>query len=57
MGERARVAPEKLMAMVANRQNASFTPSGVFRLELTEEEQERVLETARRVLLDIQLTD
>jgi transcription-repair coupling factor (superfamily II helicase) len=57
LGERARVAPEKLMAMVANRQNATFTPSGVFRLELTEEEQEGVLETARRVLLDIQVAD
>jgi transcription-repair coupling factor (superfamily II helicase) len=57
LGEKARVAAEKLMLMVAERQNVSFTPSGVLRLELTEDERERVLETARRVLLDIQVTD
>ena len=57
LGEKARVAPEKLMALVAAGEKATFTPSGVLRVELTEEERELVLETARRVLLDIQLTD
>jgi transcription-repair coupling factor (superfamily II helicase) len=57
LGEKARVAPEKLMQMVAGGNGASFTPSGVLRLELTEDERERLLETARRVLLDIQLSD
>ncbi len=57
LGEKARVAPEKLMALVAAGQGASFTPSGVLRIELTEDERERVLETARRVLLDIQVGD
>jgi transcription-repair coupling factor (superfamily II helicase) len=55
--ERARVAPEKLMALTATRAGTTFTPSGVLRLELGEEESENVLETARRLLLDIQLTD
>jgi transcription-repair coupling factor (superfamily II helicase) len=57
LGEKARVAPEKLMALVAAGHGASFTPSGVLRVELTEDERERVLETARRVLLDIQIGD
>ena len=57
LGEKARVAPEKLMALVGKRGGTTFTPSGVLRLELSEEEQEFVLETARRVLLDIRVAD
>jgi transcription-repair coupling factor (superfamily II helicase) len=57
LGEKARVAPEKLMALVGKQTGATFTPSGVLRLELNEEEQEQVLETARRVLLDIRVAD
>jgi len=51
--EKARVAPEKLMEMVRARTGASFTPSGVLRLELSEEERDAVLAVARRVLLQI----
>jgi transcription-repair coupling factor (superfamily II helicase) len=57
LNEKARVAPEKLMALVGTRAGTTFTPSGVLRLELSEEESEFVLETARGVLLEIQLTD
>ncbi|HEV7905942.1 MAG TPA: transcription-repair coupling factor, partial [Pyrinomonadaceae bacterium] len=57
LSEKARVAPEKLLALVAARETASFTPSGVLRLELSEEESENALETARGVLLEIQLAD
>jgi transcription-repair coupling factor (superfamily II helicase) len=53
LSEKARVAPEKLMEMVRVREGASFTPSGVLRLELSEEERDEVLAVARRVLLQI----
>jgi transcription-repair coupling factor (superfamily II helicase) len=53
MAEKARVAPEKLMELVSQRSGASFTPSGVLRLELDEEEKDHTLEVARRVLLQI----
>ena len=41
------------MEMVRVRGGASFTPSGVLRLELSEEERDEVLAVARRVLLQI----
>jgi transcription-repair coupling factor (superfamily II helicase) len=53
LSEKARVAPDKLMEMVRVREGASFTPSGVLRLELSEEERDEVLAVARRVLLQI----
>ncbi len=53
MTEKARVAPEKLMELVSQRSGASFTPSGVLRLELDEEEKDHALEVARRMLLQI----
>jgi len=55
LSEKARVAPEKLMEMVRVREGASFTPSGVLRLELSEEERDEVLAVARRVLLQIKV--
>jgi transcription-repair coupling factor (superfamily II helicase) len=57
MAEKARVAPEKLMELVSERSGASFTPSGVLRLELNEDEQAHALEVARRVLLQIRTSD
>ena len=53
LSEKARVAPEKLMEMIRVRDGASFTPSGVLRLELNDEERDEVLAVARRVLLQI----
>jgi transcription-repair coupling factor (superfamily II helicase) len=57
LSEKARVEPEKLMALVGKREGASFTPSGVLRLDLNEKEMDMVLETARGVLLEIRAGD
>jgi transcription-repair coupling factor (superfamily II helicase) len=57
LSERARVSPEKLLGVVAEREGATFSPSGVLRLELGEEERQYVLETARRVLLEVRAAD
>jgi transcription-repair coupling factor (superfamily II helicase) len=56
-GERARVAPEKLMALVGERTGASFSPSGVLRVELPEGEREDLIETARGLLLGVRASD
>jgi transcription-repair coupling factor (superfamily II helicase) len=53
LAEKARVAPEKLMELIRVRDGASFTPGGVLRLELNEEEKDHALAVARRVLLQI----
>jgi len=53
LAEKARVAPEKLMDLIRAREGASFTPNGVLRLELNEEERGHALAVARRVLLQI----
>jgi transcription-repair coupling factor (superfamily II helicase) len=53
LSEKARVAPEKLLEMVGSREGASFAPSGVLRLELSEDERDEVLAVTRRVLLQI----
>jgi len=53
LAEKARVAPEKLMELIRIREGATFTPSGVLRLELNEDERDNALAVARRVLLQI----
>jgi transcription-repair coupling factor (superfamily II helicase) len=57
LGEKARVEPEKLMRLVAERKGTSFTPNGVLRLDLNEHEADGALETARGVLLEIRAED
>jgi transcription-repair coupling factor (superfamily II helicase) len=57
LSEKARVAPEKLMSLVSSRPSATFTPSGVLRIDLDEAERERLLETAAQVLLEIRAED
>src|SRR2546423_10883604 len=57
LGEKARVAPEKLLALMGERAGATFTPNGVLRVELTDDEQEQLIETARGLLLRIRATD
>ncbi|HYX40874.1 MAG TPA: TRCF domain-containing protein, partial [Pyrinomonadaceae bacterium] len=54
LSERARVAPEKLMALINERTGATFTPSGVLRVELSADEQAQLIETARELLLRLQ---
>jgi transcription-repair coupling factor (superfamily II helicase) len=53
LAEKARVAPEKLLELISKREDASFAPSGVLRLELDEQEKDQLLAVARRVLLQI----
>ncbi len=53
LAEKARAAPEQLMELIRAREGASFTPSGVLRLELSDEEKDYVLKVARRVLLQV----
>jgi hypothetical protein len=53
LSEKARVAPEKLLALVAERAGTTFTPNGVLRVELGEDEAEDVIETAHGLLLRI----
>jgi transcription-repair coupling factor (superfamily II helicase) len=57
LGERARVAPEKLLALVGQREGASFSPSGVLRVELSEEEAGEAIEAARGLLLQVRAAD
>jgi len=51
--EKARVAAEKLMAFVGAREGRTFTPTGVLRLSLTDEEEDQVLDIVRGVLNEI----
>ena len=55
LAEKARVAPDKLMELIRARDGATFAPSGVLRLELSQEERDEVLAVARRVLLQIRV--
>jgi transcription-repair coupling factor (superfamily II helicase) len=57
LSEKARVAPEKLLALVGTRAGASFSPGGVLRVELSEEESEDLIETARGLLLRVSVAD
>jgi len=51
--EKARVSAEKLMDFVGARAGRTFTPSGVLRLSLTDEEEDQVLDLLRGVLEQI----
>ncbi|HEY2962106.1 MAG TPA: transcription-repair coupling factor [Pyrinomonadaceae bacterium] len=55
--EKARISPEKLAQYVSQHVGTSFTPNGVLRLVLTEDEQDEVLEVARDVLLRLRASD
>jgi transcription-repair coupling factor (superfamily II helicase) len=51
--EKARISPEKLSAFVNARGGRVFTPTGVLKLNLNDDEQDYVLDTARGVLREI----
>ncbi|MBC8032083.1 MAG: transcription-repair coupling factor [Pyrinomonadaceae bacterium] len=53
--EKARISPEKLGAFVSDRVGRVFTPTGVLRLNLNEDEQDRVLDTVYDALLELRL--
>ena len=55
--EKARISPEKLGDYVAANPGAVFTPSGVLKLTLTEDQQDEVLSVVRQVLLEIRASD
>jgi transcription-repair coupling factor (superfamily II helicase) len=55
--EKARISPEKLGEFVSQNKGAVFTPNGVLRLVLTEDDQDNVLDLARSVLLRIRASD
>jgi transcription-repair coupling factor (superfamily II helicase) len=55
--EKARISPEKLAEYVSAHEGAVFTPNGVLRLVLTEDEQDNVLDVARAVLLQLRASD
>ncbi len=56
-GEKARISPEKLRILVSNREGATFTPSGVLRMDLSDEEADGVLRVAREALLELKEED
>jgi transcription-repair coupling factor (superfamily II helicase) len=56
-GEKARISPEKLRVLVSTREGATFTPSGVLRMDLSDEEADGVLGVARETLLELRLED
>jgi transcription-repair coupling factor (superfamily II helicase) len=51
--EKARISPEKLANFVRSREGRLFSPTGVLRLNLNEDEQDQVLETARGALMEL----
>jgi transcription-repair coupling factor (superfamily II helicase) len=55
--EKARICPEKLGDYVKSHEGAVFTPNGVLRLVLTEDQQDNVLDIARDVLLQLRASD
>ena len=55
--EKAKISPEKLAVFVAENEGAVFTPNGVLRLVLSEDDLEYVLDLARSVLLRIRAND
>ncbi len=55
--EKAKISPEKLGNYISEHKGAVFTPNGVLRLILTEDEQDNVLDIARDVLLRLRASD
>ena len=55
--EKARISPEKLAGFVSSHAGAVFTPAGVLRLNVSDDEQDSVLDVARGVLLELRASD
>ncbi len=53
--DKARVAPAKLAAFVSKRDEAVFTPSGVLRIGLSEEEVDEILTFSRESLCEVRM--
>jgi transcription-repair coupling factor (superfamily II helicase) len=55
--EKARISPEKLAGFITSHQGRVFTPTGVLRMSLDEDEQNNLLDTVRGVLVELRLAD
>jgi len=55
--EKARISPEQLGSFVSSHEGSLFTPAGVLRFSLSDEEQDNVLDVAREVLLELRTSD
>ena len=55
--EKARISPEKLGNFVAHQEGSIFTPAGVLKLVLSEDEQDEILRVVRDVLLQLRASD
>jgi len=55
--EKARISPEKLRGFLLNRAGSTFTPSGVLRLTLSDDEWDEVLAFSRHKLLQLWASD
>ena len=55
--EKAQIKPEKLAEFVTTREDATFAPSGVLRINLTEEEMDDILGVAQQALLQLRAND
>jgi transcription-repair coupling factor (superfamily II helicase) len=55
--EKARISPEKLGNYVADHPSTVFTPAGVLKVILNEDQQDEVLRVVRDVLLEIRASD
>jgi len=57
LSEKARVDPGKLLSLVNKREGTTFAPSGVLRVELSDDEAERLIAFVRCLLLEIRSGD
>ena len=57
LNEKAKVAPEKLMAFIQASEGASFTPSGALKVELPRKFNGNLLEKVREALEEIRLAE
>jgi transcription-repair coupling factor (superfamily II helicase) len=55
--EKARISPEKLAAFISQSTGRVFTPTGVLKLTLSDDEQDNLLDTVRGVLMELRLED
>ena len=55
--EKARISPEKLANFVNSREGRLFSPTGVLRLTLNDDEQEQLLDITRGALLELRAQD
>lgn len=55
--EKARISPDKLAAFINAREGRVFSPTGVLKLQLNDDEQDNLLDTVRGLLMELRLED